>query len=60
MTFFSELTVDLNNNAFFLSGIYGGIMAILKDSPNPSRTYRPCNDPLDEYARELSREKDNQ
>jgi len=52
MTYFNELAVNLNDEAFFSSEIYERS----KNNPNPSTSYlcHPCNDSLDEYARGLS------
>ena len=52
MSYFNELTVDLNDEAFFPSEIYGKT----RDNPNPNAS-QPClesNDSLDEYASQLS------
>jgi len=52
MSYFNELAVDLNDEAFFSSEIYERT----KNNPNPSTSYpcHPCNDSLDEYANQLS------
>jgi hypothetical protein len=52
MSYFNELTVDLNDEAFFSSEIYERT----KDNPNPNTSYvcDSCNDSLDEYASQLS------
>jgi len=52
MSYFNELAVDLNNEAFFSSEIYERT----KNNPNPSTSSpcHPCNDSLDEYASQLS------
>jgi len=52
MTYFNELAVNLNDEAFFSSEIFERS----KDNPNPSTSYlcHPCNDSIDEYARRLS------
>jgi len=52
MSYFNELTINLNNEAFFSSEIYERT----KNNPNPSTSYQcyPCNDSLDEYASLLS------
>ena len=49
---FNELPVDLNNEAFFSSGIYERT----RENPNPKISF-PCNEnnnSLDEYASQLS------
>jgi hypothetical protein len=53
MSYFNELSVDLNDDAFFPSEIFERTM----NNPNPytSRQCPPCNDSLDEYASQLSR-----
>ena len=52
-SYFNELVVDLNDEAFFSAEIYGRT----RDNPNPhtSAPCRPCNDSLDEYAEQLSK-----
>ena len=52
MSYFNELAVDLNDEAFFSSEIYERT----KNNPNPSTSSLcyPCNDSLDEYANQLS------
>jgi hypothetical protein len=52
MTYFNELAVNLNDEAFFSSEIFERS----KNNPNPNTSYicHPCNDSLDEYARLLS------
>ena len=52
MTYFNELVVDLNDEAFFSTEIYERT----KNNPNPNTSYpcHPCNDSLDEYASQLS------
>jgi hypothetical protein len=52
MSYFNELAVDLNDEAFFPSEIYERT----KNNPNPITSYPcpPCNDSLDEYANQLS------
>jgi len=53
MTYFNELSVDLNDEAFFSSEIYERA----KNNLNPNTSYpcHPCNDSLDEYANQLSK-----
>jgi len=52
MSYFNELAIDLNDEAFFSSEIYERT----KNNPNPNTSYlcHPCNDSLDEYASHLS------
>ena len=52
MIYFNELAVDLNDERFFSAEIYERT----RDNPNPSTSYpcHPCNDSLDEYAKQLS------
>jgi len=52
MSFFNELNVDLDNEAFFSSNIYERT----RENPNlnASSPCRQCNDSLDEYAKQLS------
>jgi len=52
MTYFNELSVNLNDETFFSSEIYERS----KDNPNPNTSYlcHSCNDSLDEYAKRLS------
>ena len=52
MSYFNELVVDLNDEAFFSSEIYERT----RDNPNPNTSYpcQPNNDSLDEYAKQLS------
>ena len=52
MSYFNELVVDLNSDAYFSSEIYERT----KNNPNPSTSHpcHPCNDSLDEYANQLS------
>jgi hypothetical protein len=52
LSYFNELSVDLNDEVFFSSEIYDRTM----NNPNPhiSRPCKPCNDSLDEYASQLS------
>ena len=52
MSFFNELGIDLNDEAFFSSVIYERT----RDNPNlnASSPCRQCNDSLDEYASQLS------
>ena len=52
ITYFNKLAVDLNNEAFFSSGIYERT----RENPNLGASYRchPCNDSLDDYANQLS------
>ena len=51
-SYFNELTIDLNNEDFFSSEIYERT----RGNPNPNTSYpcQPCNDSLDEYAKQLS------
>jgi len=50
--YFNEPAADLNNEAYFPSGIYERA----KDNPNLNASCLcvPCNDSLDEYASRLS------
>jgi hypothetical protein len=52
VSYFNELTVDLNDEAYFSSEIYERTKA----DPNPGTSHpcHPCNDSLDEYASRLS------
>jgi hypothetical protein len=52
LSYFNELVVDLNDEAFFSSEIYERT----KNNPNPNTSYpcHTCNDSLDEYASQLS------
>ena len=52
LTYFNELTVDLNDEAFFSKEIHERT----RENPNPNTSYpcQPCNDSLDEYANQLS------
>jgi len=52
MSFFNELSVNLNDETFFSSNIYERT----RDNPNlnASSPCLPCNDSLDEYAKQLS------
>ena len=52
MSYFNELAVDLNDEAFFSTGIYERT----RDNPNPDTSCpcHPCNDSLDDYAKQLS------
>ena len=52
MSFFNELTVDLNDEAFFSSDIYERT----RDNPNlnVSSSCHLWNDSLDQYANQLS------
>jgi hypothetical protein len=52
-SYFNELTVDLNNEAYFTSEIHERT----KTNPNPYVSFpcHPCNDSLDEYATQLTR-----
>ena len=52
MSYFNELAVNLNDEAFFSSEIYERT----KNNPNPGTSYPcyTCNDSLDEYASLLS------
>jgi len=54
MSFFNELTVDLNNDNDFPSTIYERT----KPNPNPDLAVpcRPSNDSLDAYAKQLGDE----
>jgi hypothetical protein len=51
-SYFNDVIVNLNDEAFFSSGIYERT----KNNPNPklSLSCSPCNDSLDEYARDLT------
>ena len=51
-SYFNELAVDLNDEAFFSSEIYGRT----RENPNLNASYicHPCDDSLDEYASQLS------
>ena len=52
LDYFNEPEADLNNEAYFPSGIYERT----KDNPNLNASCLcvPCNDSLDEYASRLS------
>jgi len=52
ISYFNELNVDLNDEAFFSSEIYERT----KDNPNPvlSTLCPPSNDSLDEYTSQLT------
>ena len=52
MTYFNELTVDLNNELYFSSEIHERT----KINPNPHTSFPcyPCNDSLDDYANLLT------
>jgi hypothetical protein len=52
ISYFNDLTVDLNDEAFFPSDIYERT----KNNPNPalSSACVPCNDSLDDYASDLT------
>ena len=52
-SFFNELSVDLNNEAYFPSEIYERT----RDNPNLKASFpcQPCNDSLDEYANQLAK-----
>jgi hypothetical protein len=51
-SYFNELTIDLNNDAYFSSEIHERT----KINPNPNVSFpcHPCNDSLDEYAGQLT------
>lgn len=53
-SYFNDLAVDLNNEAFFSADIYERT----KSNPNPGLAGPciPCNDSLDAYADKLSGE----
>ena len=50
--YFNELSVDLNDEAYFPSEIYERT----RDNPNLKASYpcHTCNDSLDEYAKQLT------
>jgi hypothetical protein len=53
-SYFNDLTIDLNDEAFFPSDIYERT----KNNPNPALSF-PCvsrDDSLDDYASNLTRE----
>lgn len=52
MSYFNELVVNLNDEAFFSSEIYERTKS--NPNPNTSSPCHPCNDSLDEFASQLS------
>ncbi|MDR0312414.1 MAG: hypothetical protein LBI14_02330 [Treponema sp.] len=52
-SYFNELNIDLNNEAFFSSEIHERT----KINPNPYVSFpcQLCNDSLDEYAKQLTK-----
>lgn len=54
ISFFNELTFDLNDETLFPADIYEKT----RENPNPNASYicKTCNDSLDDYAKQLSAE----